>query len=174
MSVIFRETREVNYRAVRNMGLAAWWGASLFGLGGVERAAEEEKDPLERFKVVDRSWRYSRPFMAAAVGSYVLGTELVRFDGKVVDNHGVPLWMTKGVESKSRVAALVVALVAAIASRKLREQGTEIYENERRRGNTGESEEAERLRTQSNLLHAVVPAAVGWLLYSHTKEDAKR
>jgi hypothetical protein len=172
MSIIFREPRETNFRALRDMGLAAWWGSSLGTLASLHAAADAEDDPAERYQVLDRGMKAQRGFMAASVAAYVIGGQLVRF-GRVVDSNGVPMWMSKGMESPARAAALAGALASSVAAKRLRTNGMKKYEEDRRSGGTGEVEEAERLSRIATALHSVVPAAVGWLLYSQIKEDAR-
>jgi hypothetical protein len=93
-------------------------------------------------------------------------------DGKMLDNTVVPRWIAAGAESKARTAVPIVALTAAIGAKKLRDKGTKISE---RRGNEdGALQEVEQLRRRAHVLHAVVPAATGWLLFSHLKQDMRR
>lgn len=162
---------EADYRAVRDMGLAAWWGASLMGLAGLVPASETQPDQVGKHRVLDAGWRGSRPFLAGAIGSYVLGVGLVRFDGKPLESNGTPRWITEGVESGARTVALVTALGAAIAAGKLRDKEGKIYEQQRV-PDAAALAKADKLRKSSDMLHAVVPAALGWLMFSHIKEDA--
>ena len=168
--MVFRNPSEVNYRAVRDMGLAAWFGSSLMGLAGLVPASKSQDDPGDRHRVLDAGWKGSRGLLTGAIGAYIVGTGLVRFDGKMLDPQGNPLWVQKGVEDPARTAVTVTALVAAVGAKRLRAKGTKLYKKHGR----GAVDKAERLRKQSHLLHSVVPAATGWLLYSHLKQDMRR
>ena len=160
---------QADYRAVRDMGLAAWWGASLMGLAGLVPASESQPDQVGKHRVLDAGWRGSRPFLATAVASYVVGVGLVRFDGKPLESNGTPRWITEGVESGARAVALAAALAAAIAGGKMRDKEGEIYQQ--RVPDAAALAKAEKLRKSANTLHAIVPAALGWLMFSHIKEE---
>jgi hypothetical protein len=170
--VVFRNPPEVNYRAVRDMGLAAWFGGSLMNLAGLVPASESQPDPAQRHRVLDAGLRGSRGLVTGAVTAYLLGTGLVRFDGSPFDANGVPKWATHGVESSARTAVTVVALGAAIAAKRLRDKSAKLFESQQ--SDPGAVQQAERLRKRAHAMHVVVPAATGWLMYSHLKQDMRR
>ncbi len=168
--MVFRNPAEVNYRAVRDMGLAAWFGGSLMGLAGLVSASKSQQDPGERHHVLDAGWKGSRWFLAGAITAYLVGTGLVRFDGEMLGRNNVPRWIQEGPENPARTATTIVALLAAVGAKWLRAEGTKLYMNQ----GSAAVDQAERLRKQAHALHAVVPAATGWLLYSHLKQDMRR
>jgi hypothetical protein len=170
--VIFRNPPDINYRAVRDMGLAAWFGGSLMNLAGLVPASESQPDPEQRHRVLDAGLRGSRGLLTGAISAYLLGTGLVRFDGRPFDANGAPKWIASGVESAPRTAVTVVALCAALTAKRLRDKSAKILESQRT--DSGAVEEAEKLRMKAHLMHVVVPAATGWLLYSHLKQDMLR
>jgi hypothetical protein len=189
---VTKSRAQINYRAIRNMGLAAWWGSSLMGLGSLLRGVGGAiDDPVERARVVDAGWKASRGLTAGAVTAYVVGVGLVRYDGKPLDN-GVPRWLTDGPESPLRACLTATALGAAVAARKAREKGDRMLQQGGQgsggagpagQGSAGGSagtsvqpspqslQEAQRLDRIGHALHVVVPAATGWLIYSHLKQD---
>lgn len=73
------------------------------------------------------------------------------------------------MESPARTAVTVVALVAAVTAKRLRDRAGKIHESSR--DDREAVEQAERLRMRGHLMHVIVPAATGWLLYSHLKQD---
>jgi hypothetical protein len=170
--VVFRNPPEVNYRAVRDMGLAAWFGGSLMNLAGLVPASESQPDPVQRHRVLDAGLRGSRGLVTAAVAAYLFGTGLVRFDGRPFDANGVPQWIAHGVESQARTAVTVVALGAAITAKRLRDKGAKLFESQP--ADSGAVQQAEQLRKRAHMMHVIVPAATGWLLYSHLKQDMRR
>ncbi|MCZ2825748.1 MULTISPECIES: hypothetical protein [unclassified Modestobacter] len=184
------ERSDRNYRAIRDMGLAAWWGSSLAGLGSLLRGVGGAiDDPAERARVLDAGWKASRGLTAGAVTAYVWGTSMVRYDGAPFDN-GVPKWINDGPENAMRATLTGVALGAAVAAMKARNKGNEIYA---KRASTvtavgtpagtatgtvvtlapEEKERAERLERIGHAWHVVVPAAVGALMFSHLKQDMR-
>ncbi|MDR7299895.1 hypothetical protein [Haloactinomyces albus] len=170
--MIFRNPAEVNYRAIRDMGLAAWFGSSLMGLAGLVPASESQPDAATRHRVLDAGWKGSRGLVAGSVTAYLAGTGLVRFQGKAFTANGVPRWITEGVENKARTAVTVVALSAAITAKRLRAEGSKLHDQ-----HSGEGvamEQAEKLRKMAHTMHVIVPAATGYLLYSHLKQDMRR
>jgi hypothetical protein len=75
---VFDSPAEVNYRAIRDMGLAAWWGGSLAGLAP---ASQSLPAPREQYEVLDTAMRGARGLMAGSALAYTVGTSLVHFDG---------------------------------------------------------------------------------------------
>ncbi|MGY1711934.1 hypothetical protein ACI8AC_20750 [Geodermatophilus sp. SYSU D00758] len=176
------ERAERDFRAIRDMGLAAWWGSSLAGLGTILRGVGGAiDDPAERARVVDAAWKASRGLTAGAVTAYVVGVGLVRFEGKPLDENGVPRWLTEGPEDTGRAVVTGVALAAAVAARSVRRRGDKIYEEHAPEGggttrplSRAEKERAERLDRIGHALHVIVPAATGWLMFSHLKQDMQQ
>ena len=172
---MFRNPPEVNYRAVRDMGLAAWFGSSLMGLGVLGHAIPDAiAETRERHRVVDAGWKGTRGLTAGAVTAYVVGVGLVRFDGKPFEN-GMPRWLTEGPESPLRACLTGTALGAAVAAKKAREKG--LAELERHPATAGTvatteepSEVARRVKT-GRVLHVITAACTGALMYSHLKEE---
>lgn len=164
---MFDSPAEVNYRAIRDMGLAAWWGGSLAGLAGLAPASQSQPTPRQQYEVLDSGMRGARGLMAGSALAYTLGTSLVHFDGKPLNSYGVPRWITEGVESPARTGIFVAALASAIASMKMREKGMELA----RSGSQEDLQKAEKVRKKMGLVNAAVPALIGALLYSHIKED---
>lgn len=175
---MFRNPPEVNYRAVRDMGLAAWFGSSLMGLGVLGHAIPDAiPETRERLRVVDAGWKGTRGLTAGAAATYVIGVGLVRFEGKPFQD-GMPRWLTEGPESPLRAALTATALGAAVGAKRAREKG--LRELEQRPATTGTvvtteepPEVARRIRT-SRILRGLVAACTGALMYSHIKEEAQK
>lgn len=174
---MFRNPPEVNYRAVRDMGLAAWFGSSLMGLGVLGHAIPDAiSETRERHRVVDAGWKGTRGLTAGAVTAYVVGVGLVRFDGKPFQD-GMPRWLTEGPESPLRACLTGTALGAAVAARKAREKGLAELERQPATADAVATTEdppevARRVRT-GRVLHAITAACTGALMYSHIKEEMK-
>ncbi|CCG01197.1 hypothetical protein [Blastococcus saxobsidens] len=179
---MFRNPPEVNYRAVRDMGLAAWFGSSLMGLGVLGHAIPDAISEMrERHRVVDAGWKGTRGLTAGAVTAYVVGQGLVRFDGKPFQD-GMPRWLTEGPESPLRACLTGTALGAAVAAMRARDKS--LKQLEQGPGTAGTAvtavattedppEVARRVKT-GRVLHTITAACTGALMYSHLKEEMQQ
>lgn len=64
-------------RALHDLGLGAWFGGSLMGAIGVDRAASAVEDPTDRTRVVNEAWLGWKPIQTAAIASYLVGSTLL-------------------------------------------------------------------------------------------------
>jgi hypothetical protein len=53
-------------RALHDVGLATWFGGSLMGAAGVNRAATAVEDPAQRLRVANAGWARWTPLNLAA------------------------------------------------------------------------------------------------------------
>jgi hypothetical protein len=98
------------YRAMHDVGLAAWFGGSLNGAIGVNGAASDVDDPRQRARVANAGWARWTPFNLVAIGAHIVGAvQLARRDSKRVAAQS-------GVTSNTAVkTALTGAALAATA-----------------------------------------------------------
>jgi hypothetical protein len=61
-------------RSLHDLGLAAWFGGTLMGAIGVNKAASEARDPAERTRLSAIGWGAWTPVQAAAVGAHLAGS----------------------------------------------------------------------------------------------------
>ncbi|GAA4936207.1 hypothetical protein EV188_109236 [Actinomycetospora succinea] len=66
-------TRNTVLHAMHDVGLAAWFGGSLFGLSGLNGAAEEAGDRRTADRVASIGWAKWGPVNAAAIGAHLIG-----------------------------------------------------------------------------------------------------
>ncbi|MFC5138120.1 hypothetical protein ACFPK1_07745 [Actinomycetospora rhizophila] len=66
-------TRNTVLHAMHDVGLAAWFGGSLFGLAGLNAAAEEAGDRRTADRVSSIGWAKWSPVNALAIGAHVVG-----------------------------------------------------------------------------------------------------
>jgi hypothetical protein len=66
-------TRNTVLHALHDVGLAAWFGGSLFGLAGLNAAAEESGDRRTADRVSSIGWAKWSPVNALAIGAHVVG-----------------------------------------------------------------------------------------------------
>ncbi|MEJ2889424.1 hypothetical protein [Actinomycetospora aeridis] len=66
-------TRNTTLRALHDVGLAAWFGGSLFGLTGLNAAAEEAGDRRTADKLESIGWAKWSPVNSAAIAVHAVG-----------------------------------------------------------------------------------------------------
>ena len=66
-------TRDTTFRTLHDIGLAAWFGGSLFGLTGLNTAAEEASDQRTTARISAVGWAKWSPVNTAAVGVHLVG-----------------------------------------------------------------------------------------------------
>ncbi|MEJ2861802.1 hypothetical protein [Actinomycetospora flava] len=66
-------TRNTTLRALHDVGLAAWFGGSLFGLTGLNAAAEEAGDRRTADKLESIGWAKWSPVNTAAMAAHTIG-----------------------------------------------------------------------------------------------------
>ncbi|SNR24310.1 hypothetical protein [Blastococcus mobilis] len=66
--------RHTVLRSLHDLGLAAWFGGTLMGAVGVNKAASEARDPSERTRLSSIGWGAWRPVQAAAVAAHLVGS----------------------------------------------------------------------------------------------------
>lgn len=73
-------------------------------LAGLVPASESRPDPAQRQSVLNAGLKGSRGPVAGSVAAYVaadvVGTGLVRFDGKVLNSKGLPRWSRRGLRTR--------------------------------------------------------------------------
>ncbi len=60
-------------RALHDVGIAAWFGGSLMGAIGLNGAANDVADPLDRSRVASAGWARWAPANAVAIGAHLIG-----------------------------------------------------------------------------------------------------
>jgi hypothetical protein len=66
-------TRNTTLRALHDVGLAAWFGGSLFGLTGLNAAAEEAGDRRTADKLESIGWAKWSPVNTVAIAAHTVG-----------------------------------------------------------------------------------------------------
>ena len=65
-------------RTVHDLGLATWFGGSLMGAAGVNKAAAEAGSTDESLRFANATWQNWSPVNAAAIGAHVLARRASR------------------------------------------------------------------------------------------------
>jgi hypothetical protein len=82
--------RQTLIRSLHDVGLAAWFGGSLFGAVGLNGASKVVSDPSERTKVAAAGWARWAPVNGAAIAAHTVGAVglLVANSGRVATQSG--------------------------------------------------------------------------------------
>lgn len=65
--------RQTVVRSMHDLGLAAWFGGSLFGAVGLNGASAAVSNPVDRVTVANAGWARWAPVNAAAIGVHAIG-----------------------------------------------------------------------------------------------------
>jgi hypothetical protein len=164
---IFRNEPEINFRAMRDMGLAGWFGSSmmtLVGLVGVNKALDS---PAAKHKALDAGMKASTSLTGGCITAYVLGSQFVTAKGSL----GIlPKFTGWGPPSMFRASLAGTGVAAAITSRMLRQRLSKAYD---RKPTTAEGypEGTKGLRDGITACQTLIPALTAWLLFLHLKQD---
>ncbi len=90
-------------RIMHDVGLATWFGGSLFGASALNPASRE-LDPKESLRVADSAWGRWTPVNALAIGAHLLGSVAVTWGNK---------GRLTGQQGVASMAALKTGLTAA-------------------------------------------------------------
>lgn len=78
-------------RTLHDLGLGIWFGGSLMGAVGLNRASAEVKDPSDRGRVANSGWARWTPINLAGIAAYLAGSvQLTRANkGRLIGQKGV-------------------------------------------------------------------------------------
>lgn len=84
-------TRNTVFRALHDVGLAAWFGGTLANAVALNTASGAVRDPRNAGTVANTGWDRWTPVNAAAIGIHLVGSvgELVGNQGRVASQQGV-------------------------------------------------------------------------------------
>jgi hypothetical protein len=161
-------------RTMHDVGLAAWFGGSLFGAIGLNGASSEVADPTDRARVANSGWGRWTPVNAAAIAAHLLGgAQITRANkGRLLGQQGV------GSASALKAGLTAAALGATAYSRVL---GQKVMEAEAKEAQTPYGsdglpvadattpsaqtpQDAAKAQKQLKLLQWVIPALTGGML----------
>jgi hypothetical protein len=150
-------------RSMHDVGLATWFGGSLMGAVGLNRAAGEVDDPRQRARVAGTGWARWTPVNLGAIAAHGIGAvELARSDG-----HRIRL--QDGVDPLSAVkAGLTIAALGATAYSRLLGQklikASDVPVETATKPTSETPPEVKRAQRQLRALQWTIPALTGALL----------
>ena len=101
-------TRNTVLHALHDVGLAAWFGGSLFGLAGLNAAAEESGDRQTADRVSSIGWAKWSPVNFLAIGAHVIGGA-----GLLAENRKRAIAQKGHAGTVNAKLALTIAAIAA-------------------------------------------------------------
>jgi hypothetical protein len=101
-------TRNTVLHALHDVGLAAWFGGSLFGLAGLNAAAEEAGDRRTADRVSSIGWAKWSPLNFAAIAAHTIGGA-----GLLAENRKRALAQKGHTGTVNAKLALTIAAIAA-------------------------------------------------------------
>ena len=101
-------TRNTVLHALHDVGLAAWFGGSLFGLAGLNAAAEEAGDRQTADRISSIGWAKWSPVNFLAIGAHVIGGA-----GLLAENRKRAVAQKGHAGTVNAKLALTVAAIAA-------------------------------------------------------------
>jgi hypothetical protein len=156
-------------RSLHDVSLAAWFGGTLMGAVGVNKAGAAVATDAETTRVASASWDAWTPVNLAAIG-----THLVSNVPLVVANRG-RLFGQRGVAAVSAVkTALTLAALGTTAySRMLGKRVSRNSDSPSEDGTTpttGTAPEVAAAQRQLDVLQWVIPALVGGIIVANARQ----
>ena len=150
-------------RSLHDVGLAAWFGGTLFGATGLNESAARRVETGEAAKVAAAGWDAWTPVNLAAIGAHLVGSVgvLVANKGRVGAQRGV------GTATVAKTAVLAASLAATAYSRVL---GKKVSSNESQPAESGvdpapsTSENVAKAQRQLKALQWAIPALTGSMI----------
>jgi hypothetical protein len=156
--------RDTVFRSLHDLGLAAWFGGTLAGVLGIDRAAAAVPDRRERLRVASEGWgNWSRVY-PVAVGAHLVGAAGVLYGnkGRVVAQRGV------GASTVAKAAITAAALGATVWSGVLGRRLGQVAGEVPVEGSTEPAPttpaDVERMQRQMAVLECAVPMLTGTLI----------
>lgn len=150
-------------RTIHDLGLGAWFGGTLMGALGLNRAAAEVKDPGERARVANAGWGRWTPINLVAIAAYLVGGSVLMKDNKarLAGQRGVGSLTT----AKNVVTGITLAATAysRLLGQKVMQQGDVPVAD----GTTPlpeTPEEVAKAQRQLKILQYAIPAHVAVLI----------
>jgi hypothetical protein len=104
--------RNTAFRALHDLGAAAWFGGALMGAVGVNGASAVVDNPKERIRVASAGWGRWTPVSTAAIGAHLIGG----LGLLVANRHRVRAQQGVGVNTVVKLAVTGAALAATAYS----------------------------------------------------------
>lgn len=155
--------RQTVVRSMHDLGLAAWFGGSLFGAVGLNSAVKDIRDPSDRALVSSSGWARFSPVNAIGIGAHLIGGA-----GLVLGNQGrIKNQSGAGANTAVKTVLTIAAMGATAYSASL---GAKVAEYGRVPAESGTDPSAStppevaKAQKQLKVLQYVIPALTGTLV----------
>jgi hypothetical protein len=147
-------------RSLHDVGLAAWFGGTLFGATGLNESAARQAGTGDAAKVASAGWDAWTPVNLAAIGAHLVGSVgvLLANKGRVGGQSGV------GTATVAKTVVLAASLAATAYSRVL---GQKVSSNQNQPAASGvdpvrsTSSDVAKAQRQLKALQWAIPALTG-------------
>lgn len=155
-------------RSLHDLGLAAWFGGSLMGAVGVNKAAAAVVSSDQRARVANAAWSAWTPVNAGAIAAHGIGGALLIANNKarLTGQRGVAGWTI--AKTALTVGALAATVYARILGQKVMNAGDVAVQD----GVTPVSRtptEVAAAQRQLQLLQYAIPALTGAVLVASAR-----
>jgi hypothetical protein len=109
MISVSTDDTHVTAQAVHDLGAALWFGGSVMGVAGVNKAGSDLRDELDKVRVAESAWRRFAPAQWLGIGAVlVAGSQLTwQSKGRLAVQHGL---------GRAGAAQAVIAVAGAAAT----------------------------------------------------------
>jgi hypothetical protein len=109
MSKVGIDDTHVTAQAVHDLGAALWFGGSVMGVAGVNKAGSDLRDEIDKVRVAESAWRRFAPAQWLGIGAVmVAGSQLTwQSKGRLAVQHGL---------GRAGAAQAVLAVAGAAAT----------------------------------------------------------
>lgn len=150
-------------RTIHDVGLDAWFGGSLMGAVGLNRAAAVVEDSKDRLQVANAGWARWTPVNLAGIAAYLVGGAMLTLGnkGRIAAQQGV------GRDTAIKAGLTAVALCATAWSRTLGkklESAGAVPVADGTTPNADTPPDVARAQRQLKVMQWVIPAVTGAIL----------
>ncbi|TDQ50767.1 hypothetical protein [Actinorugispora endophytica] len=118
--------RDTLVRSLHDLGLAAWFGGSLMGAVGLNKAAEEESEGTsEALRLSSSGWDKWTPLNAAAIALHLVGGAGLLNANRTRTMHQQGVGASTAVKTAVTAAALAATAYARVLGKRVEKAGTD-------------------------------------------------
>jgi hypothetical protein len=155
-------TTDLAWRSLHDLGLASWFGGSVFGTLALPHdgdTADVPTDP-ERRDLEGETWRRWSPVVTGSMAAHLVGGAGLLVANRARHRHQKGVAATSGVKTALTVTAVALTLGSAAAGYRSQERRRRIQET----GDAALVREQERADRRMRVVGSLIPATTGALV----------